>query len=116
MVPFLDHCSMNTGVCNAISVSLMWQAWQHGHWSFWHHTISVVPAWVLRCEGGAQVNLPYHIRVLVPCYKESFDIVTRTIMVSTPPAQNASCNMLSLCLACLARPQCPCFCALPLST
>ena len=30
-----------------------------------------------------QVNLPYHIRVLVPCYKESFDIVTRTIMVSS---------------------------------
>lgn len=123
MVPFLDHCSIITGVCNAISVSLVWQAWQLGHsgsmaaWSFRHHTTSVVPAWVLRCEGGAQVNLPYHIRVLVPCYKESFDIVTRTIMVSTPPpAQNASRSVLSLCLACLARLQCPCFCALPLST
>ena len=34
-----------------------------------------------------QVNLPYHIRVLVPCYKESFDIVTRTIMVSPIPIQ-----------------------------
>jgi len=33
----------------------------------------------VRC--GMQVNQSYHIRVLVPCYKESFDIVTRTIMV-----------------------------------
>ena len=32
-------------------------------------------------RGGMQVNQSYHIRVLVPCYKESFDIVTRTIMV-----------------------------------
>ena len=37
---------------------------------------------MLMCSRGTQVNLPYHIRVLVPCYKESFDIVTRTIMVS----------------------------------
>lgn len=37
----------------------------------------------LRYRRGVQVNLPYHIRVLVPCYKESFDIVTRTIMVSS---------------------------------
>lgn len=29
----------------------------------------------------AQVNMPYHIRVLVPCYKESYDIVTRTLEV-----------------------------------
>lgn len=35
-------------------------------------------------------------------------------MVSTsPPAQYAACNELSLCLACSARPQCPCFCTLP---
>lgn len=39
------------------------------------------------CQNGArfhlcaQVNMPYHIRVLVPCYKESYDIVTRTLEV-----------------------------------
>lgn len=30
-----------------------------------------------------QVNMPYHIRVLVPCYKESYDIVTRSLEVRT---------------------------------
>ncbi len=34
---------------------------------------------------GLQVNMPYHIRVLVPCYKESYDIVTRSLEVSTHP-------------------------------
>jgi hypothetical protein len=27
--------------------------------------------------------MPYHIRVLVPCYKESYDIVTRSLEVRT---------------------------------
>lgn len=34
--------------------------------------------------GGAagQVYLPYHVRVLVPCYKEDLSIVRRTIMAA----------------------------------
>ena len=34
-----------------------------------------------------QVGMPYHIRVLVPCYKESYDIVTRTLEVRRTPLQ-----------------------------
>ncbi len=29
-----------------------------------------------------QVRLPYHVRVLVPCYKESLEILRRTIMAA----------------------------------
>lgn len=31
---------------------------------------------------GVQVYLPYHVRVLVPCYKEDLSIVRRTIMAA----------------------------------
>ena len=41
MVPFLDHCSMITGDCNAISVSLVWQAWQLGHSGITQHLWSL---------------------------------------------------------------------------
>ncbi|CAL5228455.1 g11593 [Coccomyxa viridis] len=42
--------------------------------------------------GLPKVNLPYHIRVLVPCYKESFDIVTRTIMAALDAPLPAGCS------------------------
>ena len=34
-----------------------------------------------------QVNLPYHIRVLVPCYRENLQIVTDTLQVCAAVAQ-----------------------------
>ena len=57
----------------------------------------------LRYGHGVQVNLPYHIRVLVPCYKESFDIVTRTIMVGPITHSQADRDWPSHCLQCVVR-------------
>lgn len=34
------------------------------------------------CPNKPKVKYPYHVRVLVPCYKESLDILRRTIMAA----------------------------------
>lgn len=34
------------------------------------------------CPSKPKVKYPYHVRVLVPCYKESLDILRRTIMAA----------------------------------
>ena len=43
-----------------------------------------------------QVSMAYHIRVLVPCYKESYDIVTRTLEVCSPSTQLPCCSHVSI--------------------
>lgn len=30
-------------------------------------------------DGGSGLGAPYHVRVLIPCYKEPFEIVQRTV-------------------------------------
>ncbi|CAL8466081.1 g5617 [Coccomyxa elongata] len=42
--------------------------------------------------GLPKVNMPYHIRVLVPCYKESYDIVTRTLEAALIAPLPAGCQ------------------------
>ena len=32
--------------------------------------------------GKPQTRFPYHVRVLVPCYKESLEILRRTVMAA----------------------------------
>ena len=39
----------------------------------------------------AQVRLPYHIRVLVPCYKEELGIVQRTVLAALAAHLPGSC-------------------------
>jgi hypothetical protein len=63
----------------------------------------------------AQVGMPYHIRVLVPCYKESYDIVTRTLEVrSTLCASSFLLRCMharaspALAVHACAREPCPC--------
>ena len=40
---------------------------------------------------GAQVSLPYHVRVLVPCYKEELGIVQRTCLAALAAQLPGSC-------------------------
>ena len=40
---------------------------------------------------AAQVDLPYHVRVLVPCYKEDLAIVRRTVMAAYDALLPAGC-------------------------
>ena len=44
------------------------------------------------CAGTLQVTRPYHIRVLVPCYKESLDILRRTIMAAYDATMPDGCS------------------------
>ena len=39
----------------------------------------------------AQVTLPYHIRVLVPCYREELEIVQRTVLAALDADLPAGC-------------------------
>ena len=39
----------------------------------------------------AQVKLPYHIRVLIPCYKEELGIVQRTVLAALAADLPGSC-------------------------
>ena len=52
---------------------------------------------MLICLRCMQVGMPYHLRVLVPCYKESYDIVTRTLEVCPAHArQTGACACMTL--------------------
>jgi endoglucanase len=42
--------------------------------------------------GRTRVKNPYHVRVLVPCYKESLDILRRTIMAAYDADLPAGCS------------------------
>ena len=39
-----------------------------------------------------QVGLPYHIRVLVPCYREDLEIVQRTVLAALDADLPAGCG------------------------
>ena len=45
----------------------------------------------LNFVSAAQVDLPYHVRVLVPCYKEDLAIVRRTVMAAYDALLPAGC-------------------------
>ena len=47
-----------------------------------------------------QVELPYHVRVLVPCYKEDLAIVRRTIMAAYDSLLPAGTVFPSQCSQC----------------
>ena len=52
------------------------------------HHITIIQS----CAGILQVTRPYHIRVLVPCYKESLDILRRTIMAAYDATMPDGCS------------------------
>ena len=39
-----------------------------------------------------QVKLPYHIRVLIPCYKEDLEIVQKTILAARTAIPARECG------------------------
>ena len=41
---------------------------------------------------GGQVRLQYHIRVMIPCYKEELDIVQRTVLAALDADLPAGCE------------------------
>ena len=43
------------------------------------------------CGCWAQVKLPYHVRVLIPCYKEELGIVQRTVLAALAARLPGSC-------------------------
>lgn len=42
--------------------------------------------------GKPMVKLPYHVRVMVPCYKEELEIIRRTLMAAYDAALPEGCN------------------------
>ncbi|KAK9823799.1 hypothetical protein WJX72_005584 [[Myrmecia] bisecta] len=42
--------------------------------------------------GKPKVDMPYHVRVLIPCYKEELEIVRRTIMAAYDAVLPAGCS------------------------
>ena len=38
------------------------------------------------------VKLPYHVRVMVPCYKEELEIIRRTLMAAYDATLPEGCN------------------------
>ena len=41
---------------------------------------------------GLQVSRPYHVRVLIPCYNESLEIVGKTAMAALDAMLPANCE------------------------
>lgn len=40
---------------------------------------SMTSASTMSSVGGMALGMPYHIRVMIPCYKEDFEIVQKTL-------------------------------------
>ena len=55
-----------------------------------------------------QVSLPYHVRVLIPCYKESVPIVSRTVKAAIEAPLPAGCSRTVW--PCLLQADCPVQC------
>ena len=64
--------------------------------------------------GNVRTRFPYHVRVCVPCYKESLEILRRTIMAAYDATLPAGCaRTIYLCDDGKASLQPPCFCCEP---
>lgn len=68
----------------------MLTGFQHVYSCFWQFALCCSRSLISAAD--LQVGRPYHVRVLIPCYNESLEIVGKTAMAALDAILPASCE------------------------